>query len=80
MRKLLRFAVISLALTGFALSGCASTHSFERVEPPHVVFKDEATSIGLIDVTSTAGTFEDDAAVGDVVYRGLQDAIGAAFR
>lgn len=80
MRKLLRCAVISLALTGFALSGCASTHSFERVEPPHVVFKDEATSIGLIDVTSTAGTFEDNAAVGDVVYRGLQDAIGSRIQ
>ncbi len=80
MRNLLRLAVLSLALTGVALSGCASTHSFDRLEPPHVVFKDEATSIGLIDVVTTSGSYEDNAASGDVVYRGLQDAIGSRLQ
>lgn len=53
-----------------AFFGCASTHTYERVEPPRITFKDEPTTIGLIDVTAK------DADLGQVVYRALQDAVG----
>ncbi|UQA54919.1 tetratricopeptide repeat protein [Polyangium aurulentum] len=73
MRIAFKATLLSLALASFALGGCASTHGFDRVEPPRVIVKDEPTSIGLIDV---ATEYRDSRDFNEVVYRGLQDAIG----
>jgi hypothetical protein len=71
MRLPLNTTIFSLALASFALGGCATTHQFDRVEPPSVVVKDEPTAFGLIDATAVPKSD-----IGPIVHRALQDAIG----